>query len=215
MYKAVVFDMDGVLVDTEKIYRRSWKINGMSIGITEQDMDHICDRVAGGNKASNARVFKDIMGEDFDYLAFRQRTMELFDEYVREHGVEIKAHVADTLKYLKDKGVKIALATSTERERAEKRLESVGILEYFDTRVCGDEVTRGKPNPDIYLKACEKLGVKPSDTVGVEDSVNGVIAAHSAGLFTVMMVDLIKPNEITAKNTDKVFFDMKELCSLF
>ena len=215
MFKAVVFDMDGVLVDTEKIYRRSWKINGMSIGIPEQDMDHICDRVAGGNKASNARVFKDIMGEDFDYLAFRQRTMELFDEYVREHGVEIKAHVADTLKYLKDKGVKIALATSTERERAEKRLESVGILEYFDTRVCGDEVTRGKPNPDIYLRACEKLGVKPSDTVGVEDSVNGVIAAHSAGLYTVMMVDLISPNDITAKNTDKVFYDMKELCSLF
>lgn len=215
MFKAVVFDMDGVLVDTEKIYRRSWKINGMSIGIPEQDMDHICDRVAGGNKASNARVFKDIMGEDFDYLAFRQRTMELFDEYVREHGVEIKAHVADTLKYLKDKGVKIALATSTEKKRAEKRLESVGILEYFDAKVCGDEITHGKPKPDIYLKACEKLGVKPADAVGVEDSVNGVIAAHSAGLYTVMMVDLIKPNETTAKNTDKVFYDMKELCSLF
>ena len=215
MYKAVVFDMDGVLIDTEKIYRLCWKKNGMSIGIPENEMETVCDRVAGGNKTSNARVFKDIMGEDFDYLAFRQRTLELFDEYVVEHGIDIKPHVAETLRFLRDKGIKIALATSTERARAEKRLMDVGIAEYFDEKVCGNEIAHGKPEPDIYLKACEKLQVDPEDAVAVEDSVNGVISADKAGLYTVMVVDLIQPNEITRKHADKVFFDMKEVQGLF
>lgn len=215
MYKAVVFDMDGVLIDTEKIYRLCWKKNGMSIGIPENEMETVCDRVAGGNKTSNARVFKAIMGEDFDYLAFRQITLELFDEYVVEHGIDIKPHVEETLRFLRDKGIKIALATSTERARAEKRLMDVGIAEYFDEKVCGNEIAHGKPEPDIYLKACEKLQVDPEDAVAVEDSVNGVISADKAGLYTVMVVDLIQPNEITRKRADKVFFDMKEVQGLF
>lgn len=215
MYKAVVFDMDGVLIDTEKIYRRSWKINGRSIGIPEDEMEHLCDRVAGGNKASNARVFREIMGEDFDYLAFRQKTMDLFEAYVAENGIDIKPHVKETLIYLKEHGVKIALATSTEKSKAVARLEAVGILQYFDERVCGDEIEYGKPHPDIYLKACRKLGALPKETVAVEDSVNGVISAHTAGLYTVMVVDLIKPNEITAGNADKVYYDIEKICSLF
>ena len=215
MYKAVVFDMDGVLIDTEKIYRLSWKKNGMSIGIPERDMESVCDRVAGGNKTSNARVFKDIMGEDFDYLSFRQRTLDIFDEYVKEYGIDIKKHVAETLEYLKDQGVKIALATSTERKRARQRLMDVGIYEYFDEKVCGDEITQGKPDPDIYIKACEKLGVDPCEAVAVEDSVNGVISADRAGLYTVMVVDLIKPNSITAEHADETFYDIKDICGLF
>lgn len=215
MYKAVVFDMDGVLIDTEKIYRMCWKKNGMSIGIPETEMETVCNRVAGGNKASNARVFKDILGEDFEYLPFRQRTLDLFDEYVAEHGIDIKDHVADTLKFLKAHGVKIALATSTERARAKQRLESVGIYEYFDEKVCGDEIEHGKPEPEIYLKACEKLGVDPRDAVAVEDSVNGVISADRAGLFTAMVVDLIPPNDITDKHADVTYYDIQKICDLF
>ena len=204
MYRAVVFDMDGVLVDTEKIYRKCWKENGMSIGIPEAQMENVCDRVAGGNKTSNARVFKEIMGEDFDYLAFRQRTMDLFDE-----------HVENTLRFLKEHGVKIALATSTARTRAQQRLDSVGIAGYFDEKVCGDEITHGKPEPDIYLKACGKLGVNPDEAVAVEDSVNGIISASRAGLCTVMVVDLIKPNDVTRERAYKTFYDIEDICSLF
>ena len=215
MYRAVVFDMDGVLVDTEKIYRKCWKENGMSIGIPEAQMENVCDRVAGGNKTSNARVFKEIMGEDFDYLAFRQRTMDLFDEHVEKYGIDIKPHVEDTLRFLKEHGVKIALATSTARTRAQQRLDSVGIAGYFDEKVCGDEITHGKPEPDIYLKACGKLGVNPDEAVAVEDSVNGIISASRAGLCTVMVVDLIKPNGITREHAYKPFYDIEDICSLF
>lgn len=215
MYKAVVFDMDGVLIDSEKIYRMCWKKNGMSIGIPEDEMEVICDRVAGGNKKSNGRVFKEVMGEDFDYLAFREKTMEMFAEYADEHGLELKPGVKETLEFLREHGVKIALATSTVREPAEERLARVGIQDYFDAKVCGDEITEGKPAPDIYLNACRKLGVEPEMAVGVEDSINGVISAHTAGLYTVMVVDLIQPNDITAQNADEVYYNMKDMCTLW
>lgn len=215
MYKAVVFDMDGVLIDSEKIYRMCWKKNGMSIGIPEDEMEVICDRVAGGNKSSNARVFREVMGESFDYLAFRARTMEMFAEYADEHGIELKPGVRDTLEFLRQRDVKIALATSTVRELAEDRLARVGIQDYFDAKVCGDEIVEGKPAPEIYRKACEKLGVPPETAIGVEDSINGVISADTAGLFTVMVVDLISPNEITAQHTDRVYYHMKDMWELF
>lgn len=215
MYKAVVFDMDGVLIDSEKIYRLCWKKNGMSIGIPEDEMERICDRVAGGNKTSNARVFREVMGEDFDYLAFRERTMQMFAGYVGEHGLELKPGVRETLDALKAHGMRIALATSTVRELAEDRLDMVGLTGYFDEKVCGDEITEGKPAPDIYLKACEKLGVSPEDAVGVEDSINGVIASDTAGLYTVMVVDLIPPNEITEQHADRVYHSMKDMLEIF
>lgn len=215
MYKAVVFDMDGVLIDSEKIYRRCWKANGISIGIPADEMETVCVRVAGGNVASNARVFKELMGEDFDYLSFRQRTMDMFSGYVAEHGVELKPGVTDTLKFLSGRGVKIALATSTVKERADRTLADVHISQYFDECVYGDEIAMGKPDPAIYLKACGKLGVLPGEAVAVEDSVNGVISAHTAGLFTVMVVDLIQPNDITAQNTDRVYENISSICELF
>lgn len=215
MYKAVVFDMDGVLIDTEKIYRQSWKKNAATIGMSEDEMEHWCDWIAGGNTESNARLFKSIRGEDFDYLAFRQRTMDLFNEHVAKYGIDIKPYVEDTLKFLKEKGIKIAVATSTSRDRAMQRLESVHIAEYFDEMVCGDEIAKGKPDPDIYYRACEKLGIEPEMAVAVEDSLNGVVSASVAGLYTVMVVDLIKPNETTEEYADETLYDIRDMWSLF
>ena len=215
MYKAVVFDMDGVLIDTEKIYRQSWKKNAATIGMSEDEMEHWCDWIAGGNTESNARLFKSIRGEDFDYLAFRQRTMDLFNEHVAKYGIDIKPYVEDTLKFLKEKGIKIAVATSTSRDRAMQRLESVHIAEYFDEMVCGDEIAKGKPDPDIYYRACEKLGIEPEMAVAVEDSLNGIVSASVAGLYTVMVVDLIKPNETTEEYADETLYDIRDMWSLF
>lgn len=215
MYKAVVFDMDGVLIDTEKIYRQSWKKNAATIGMSEDEMEIWCDWIAGGNTESNARLFKSIRGEDFDYLAFRQRTMDLFNEHVAKYGIDIKPNVEDTLKFLKEKGIKIAVATSTSRDRAMQRLESVHIAEYFDEMVCGDEIAKGKPDPDIYYRACEKLGIEPEMAVAVEDSLNGIVSASVAGLYTVMVVDLIKPNETTEEYADETLYDIRDMWSLF
>lgn len=189
--------------------------NAATIGMSEDEMEHWCDWIAGGNTESNARLFKSIRGEDFDYLAFRQRTMDLFNEHVAKYGIDIKPYVEDTLKFLKEKGIKIAVATSTSRDRAMQRLESVHIAEYFDEMVCGDEIAKGKPDPDIYYRACEKLGIEPEMAVAVEDSLNGIVSASVAGLYTVMVVDLIKPNETTEEYADETLYDIRDMWSLF
>lgn len=215
MFKAVVFDMDGVLLDTEKVYRICWKKNGMSLGISEAEMNEICDKLAGGTKKHNAGIFKEKLGEDFDYLKFRQKVMDMFESHLLEHGIEIKPGVAETLQILKQKGIPLALATSTDREHATDRLLKTGLFGFFDETVFGDEIENGKPSPDIYLKACNKLGVLPETAIGVEDSMNGVIAASAAGLYTVMVVDLIKPNEIIRNRTDKIYVTMTDMLELF
>lgn len=214
-FKAVAFDMDGVLVDTEKIYRKCWLKNGLSIGIPEAEMEQICDRLAGGTKKTNAHVLKERMGADFDYLAFRKRTIEMFENEIREHGIEVKHGVVETLRTLKDMGIKMAVATSTDRDRAEDKLIRSGLLPYFDEVICGDEIEKGKPYPDIYLKACEKLGTQPEETIGVEDSINGVTASNRAGLYTVMVIDLISPDENTKKLADEIYTDIFEIINLF
>ncbi len=214
-FQAVAFDMDGVLLDTEKVYRMSWLANGQSIGIPKDEMNEICEKLAGGTKAHNGRVMKEKMGEDFDYLSFRQRTVDMVEKHLSEHGVELKTGVAETLITLKKLGVKLAVATSTDREKAIDRLTRAGIIDYFDAFVFGDEIEKGKPNPDIYLKACEKLGTSPDKTVGVEDSINGVTASSAAGLYTVMVIDLIKPNDYLRSTADKIYDTMPEMIELF
>lgn len=213
--KAVAFDMDGVLLDTERVYRMCWMKNGLSIGIPDDEMSVICDRIAGGTKKHNEGVMKEKMGEAFDYYAFRQRTMDMVEEYLDENGIDVKTGVVETLKTLKTMDIKTAVATSTDRTLATDRLTRTGLIKYFDAFVFGDEIEKGKPNPDIYLKACEKLGTLPEETIGVEDSINGVTASSDAGLFTVMVVDLISPNDYTKDRADRIYTEMSDMMELF
>ena len=133
------------------------------------------------------------------------------DAYIAEHGVELKPYVKEILKYLKEKDVKIGLATSTKRERATKYLIDHDIYKYFDALVFGDMVQNGKPAPDIFLKACELLAVKPEEAVAVEDSINGIISAGTAGLYPVMVIDLIQPNEKVEPYVKKIYNDLSGL----
>lgn len=213
--KAVVFDMDGVLTDTEKIYRIYWKKEGIKLGISEEDMNVLCDKIAGGTKRTNEGIFKEKLGQDFDYLSYRARVMKGFDKHIRENGVELKSNVIETLDYLKEKGILMAVATSTYREKATERLKIAGLYDYFDARVYGDDIERGKPSPDIYIKACEKLAVLPQEAVGVEDSINGVIASSDAGLYTVMVEDLIPPNYVIKTRADKISKNISVLLEIF
>ena len=147
-----------------------------------------------------------------DYFDFREAVVNKLDAHIRAHGVELKPGVADTLKYLKEKGVKVGLATSTVRERATGYLKAHHIDRYFDELVFGDTVAHGKPAPDIYLKACEELGVAPGQALAVEDSFNGIRSAYAAGLwagragmYPVMVIDLIEPNDTTKQYAKKVY----------
>ncbi len=215
MIKAVVFDMDGVIFDSEKLYRKHWKISGKDIGISEEEMEIVCNKLAGATKEVNGVMMKERFGQDFDYIAFRQITMDRMDEDIREHGIDIKSGVIELFDYLKKNDIKMALATSTSRERATRNLKNAHLYQYFDKLVFGDSIVHGKPAPDIYLAACRELGVEPEEAIGVEDSINGVMSSHNAGLYTIMVIDLIQPTaEIRDVYADKILDNLTEIIEL-
>lgn len=214
MFKAVVFDMDGVITDTEKLYRRFQLEEGRARGVPDEVMLRACERIAGGNKYTNKEPFEQIVGRGIDYWEYRDKMIARLDSYIAEHGVELKYGVKETLAYLRDKQIKIGLATSTVRERAIGYLTDHDIYKYFDKLVFGDMVEHGKPAPDIYLKAVAELGVLPEEAIAVEDSINGIKAAATAGLYAVMVIDLIKPNDELIPHVKQVYADMTSLREL-
>lgn len=211
MFKAVVFDMDGVITDTEKIYRKCQLEEGFARGVPENVMIKACEKIAGGNKYTNKEPFEQIVGRGIEYFEYRDKMLARLDAYIKENGVELKYGVVEILEYLHSKGIKIGLATSTVRERAIGYLTEHDIYRYFDKLIFGDMVEHGKPAPDIYLKACAELCVSPEETVAVEDSINGIISAGTAGLYPVMVIDLIQPKEEIKPYVKKVYTDITHL----
>ncbi len=205
MIEAVVFDMDGVIFDSEKLYRKHWIITAKEYGIPEDEMKELCDKIAGATREHNERLMKSHFGEDFDYTIFREKTMTRLDEDIRENGIELKPGVEELFAYLKEHGIRIALATSTQRDRAERNLKKAGIYDVFEKIIYGDMVSSGKPSPDIYRKACEALNVDPANAIGIEDSINGVKSSKTAGLYTIMVVDLVRPTEETKRLADQIY----------
>ena len=193
MIKGILSDMDGVILDSEKIYVRFWCEAGQFYGFPFERRHALGIR-------SMARPFaiqrlQGWFGEGFDYDKVRNKRVELMDAYVAEHGIEPKPDAARLLSYLKENGYRVALATATPKDRAEEYLSRVDLLRYFDEVVSARMVKNGKPAPDIYLYAAERLGLKPEECIALEDSPNGVRSAHSAGCRTVMVPDLDAPSE--------------------
>ena len=214
MKKAVVFDMDGVIFDSEKLYRKHWMISAKEFGLDESIMETLLDQIAGATKERNSLLMKEHFGERFDYMVFREATMSRMDEDIRENGLDLKPGVKELFNYLKGHNYLIGLATSTHKERAEKNLKRAGLISYFDGIMYGGIVAKGKPAPDIYEHACQLLGVKPEEAVGIEDSINGVKSSHAAGLYTIMVVDLIEPNDEVNRIADQIYDSLFEVKTL-
>lgn len=185
--------MDGVILDTEKLYVRFWCEAARFYGYPMQRAHALGIR-------SMARPFaieklKDCFGDDFDYYAVHDKRIELMNKYIAKNGIEAKSGAKELLKYLKANGYGVALATATAPEKAREYLERLGLYEYFDETVSASMVVNGKPAPDIYLCAAERLGLLPEECIALEDSQNGIKSASSAGCKTVMVPDLDVPSE--------------------
>ncbi|MCF0133012.1 MAG: HAD family phosphatase [Blautia sp.] len=190
---AVVFDMDGVILDTERIVIECWQDIAEKYRIP--DIETACIASLGLTAEATIRTFGQIYGEDFPYEQYKAEMRELFfGKHYGEH-LPLKPGAEDILKRLKEKGIPIALASSTREAVVRKELEDAGVLQYFDKLICGDMVMHSKPHPEIFLTACKELGVNPEDTYAVEDSFNGIRSAYSGGLRTIMVPDQVQPDE--------------------
>lgn len=194
MIKGVVFDMDGLMFDTENLtYTLQHEILSRDFGI-EYTLSQYKQTI-GLRTEDLKSFFMNICGEDFDLDGFRVKCREAYQSYTDLHGVPIKNGLFELLDFLKDKGVKIALSTSTTRGSAERTLRISGTLGYFDALVCAEDVEHGKPHPEPFEKAAERLGLKPDECIALEDSFNGIKSAYSAGLRPIMVPDLIEPTD--------------------
>lgn len=192
--KAIVFDMDGVLFDTERLYVDAFYEAADTLGLT--DMDAAIHTVVGMSNADTRRWFAANMAADFPVEEYMHTVRACFFATLDRDGLPIKAGARELLAYLRQKGVPIALATSARRASVEHHLAVTGWdASLFNAIVTGDMVENGKPAPDIYVRACAALGVAPEHAVAVEDSFNGIRAAHAAGMLPVMVPDLMPPSD--------------------
>ena len=193
MIQAVIFDMDGVLIDTEKYYCRCWKQAFAEFGYEMTDEQAMTTRSLGRPHAP--LHYKKMFGDGVDYPAVRKRRQELVEACIRTEGIQRKKGVMELLNFLKDRGIQTAVATSTDTERTNRCLQLAGLENCFDHLYTAVMVKEGKPSPDVYLYACEQLGLPPEACMAVEDSPNGVLSAWQAGCKVVMVPDLTRPTE--------------------
>lgn len=211
--KGAVFDMDGLLIDTEKLYLRYWKQAAAEFGYTMEDK-HVYAIRSLARKFS-IPVLKGFFGEDFPTEEVRQRRTELINAHIEKNGIEVKKGMFALLDYLSSHGVKLAVATATQRDRTLKYLTTIGAEDRFDAIICGDMVTNGKPEPEIYLTAAAALGLPPENCAAFEDSPNGIISAHSAGCHAIMIPDMTPPDEEIRPMLSGVYSSLDEAMEFF
>ena len=187
----ILFDMDGTVFDTEKHYQWAWRKAIADAGY-ELDASEVL-KLRSLGAPYNVAQFQEWFGEEVDYRAIRQERVDLMKDMLA-HEIPLKPQVPQTLEKLRQMGYSMAVVTATAQEQAVSNLKLAGLLPFFDHVISASMVKRGKPAPDVYLYACEVLGVQPENCYAVEDSPNGVMSAHAAGCRTIMIPDLSQPD---------------------
>lgn len=203
---AVIFDMDGVIFDSEKLSMKAW--NEIAFKYNIPNIESTIKKCMGLSKEDSEKKMKSIYGYDFNYYKYKNEVSNLLSIWSNQGKLSLKKGVFEILTNLSQEKVPIALATTTEKKIVEKRLKDYKIDVFFDQIVCGDMVKKAKPDPEIYITACRKLNCSVDNCYAIEDSLNGVLSAYYAGLKVIMVPDLLEPTEDIRKMVISVEADL-------
>lgn len=189
--RGVLFDMDGLVLDSEKLYSRFWREACLFYGY---DMSYGQSlKMRALNRHAGEAMLKSFFGPDTDYIRLRTKRIELMDAFVETEGVELKPGIRELLAHLEERSVPAAIASSSPLPRIRSHLSRHGLDTRFAALCSGHDVANGKPAPDIYLYAATQLGLKPEECLALEDAPSGITSAFRAGCLTVMVPDQDQP----------------------
>lgn len=209
MIKAIIFDMDGLMIDSERVTFECYqeRLKDMNLTMDEEFYKTLLGKPIKGIY----QRFYDVYGDDFPIENVIQDVHQLMAERFETEGVPVKKGLVELLHYLKDNNYKTIVATSSNRDRVDKILAQAKITEFFDDSICGDEVTKGKPNPEVFLKSCQKLGVNVDEAIVLEDSEAGIQASYDANIKVICIPDMKYPEKQYEEKTFKILKDLTEV----
>ena len=209
MIKAIIFDMDGLMIDSESVTFECYqeRLKDMNLTMDEEFYKTLLGKPIKGIY----QRFYDVYGNDFPIQNVIQDVHQLMAERFETEGVPVKKGLVELLHYLKDNNYKTIVATSSNRDRVDKILAQAKITEFFDDSICGDEVTKGKPNPEVFLKSCQKLGVNVDEAIVLEDSEAGIQASYDANIKVICIPDMKYPEKQYEEKTFKILKDLTEV----
>ncbi len=210
--EAAIFDMDGLLVDTERFSKQAFQQTAQDYGL-EHRIELFLSLV-GTNEQTHRELLHQELEPEVDATRFRRDWVDCFHQLISEKPVPLLDGVQEVLEWLQGQNIKCAVATSSGTVAAEKKLRETGIRDFFQTVTCGDQVARSKPHPDIYLQAVESVGANASCSIGLEDSPNGVRAAVAAGLHVIQVPNLVQPDDHLLTLGHRVCGTMHEVLTL-
>ncbi|WP_249029941.1 HAD family hydrolase [Tannockella kyphosi] len=212
MIKAVIFDMDGLMINSELV--------------TMEGYQHVLE---GYNKTMEEEFYKTFLGKPVSFARSQMKTLHgedfPFEDVLKEvhlymansfetKGVPLKPGLIELLQYLKDENIKTIVATSSHRSRVDTILQLANLETYFNDSICGDEVERGKPFPDTFLNACKKLYVKPNEALVLEDSNAGIEAGYAAKIRTICVPDMVYPDKEHQEMTFAIVDTLKDVIDI-
>lgn len=209
MIKAVIFDMDGLMIDSERVTFEGYQHILSKKGKTITEDFYIT--LLGKPIKGIFQRFYDVYGNDFPIESVITDVHQYMAERFETEGVPLKTGLVELLKYCREKGYRTIVATSSNRNRVDTILKSADIEQYFDDSICGDEVTKGKPDPEVFLKSCMKLGVNTDEAVVLEDSEAGIQASYAAGIKVICVPDMKQPEPEYAQKTFMIVTDLNKV----
>ena len=211
--KTVIFDMDGLMLDTERLCIAAYDYAGEKYGIGP--LGYIVEKTLGMNALAFRKIWEEHLGPDYDEKGIRRYVDEFYAQDRSQHHLPVKKGLYRLLEFLSSHGYEMAVASSTKTASVIDNLEDVGIRHYFKEIIGGDCLEASKPEPDIYLLACKRLGRASGECYALEDSKNGVMSAVAAGCRTFMVPDVWQPDDQFLKKVAAKFNDLDEVCDYF